>query len=432
MYRGEVRKKVTIILVELLIFALAQSGLVTNVKEVEAIGSGEYIEFGSYWQDDTNGDGKADEKDNKTPIKWRILKKNSDGTAIVYSDKVLDTNYYHESGEEVTWETCSLRKWLNEYFYNNAFTSDEKGAIKTNTVDNRSKYGSFGGNDTNDNVFLLSEKEVEEMSEKAMQSEASLFALYKGVYNSDQGNGVRIGYWWLRSTGYKKYTKGESKEVVYEPNYKWAVRVLPGGSIWANEPVNRAGRVSGMDIPRTGVRPALRVNLSSSQIKFGKDAPESNSDNSNGKSDKNNSGKSNEWYQGKWYEADGSQSYKYTLSWKSDTTGWWVEDTSGWYPKDSWQKIDGIWYYFKPDGYMASNEYYKSYWFNKDGSWDDKYLLNWKSNSTGWWVEDKSGWWPSSSWLKIDGCWYYFDSSGYMVTSQYVDGYWIGADGVCW
>ena len=33
---------------------------------------------------------------------------------------------------------------------------------------------------------------------------------------------------------------------------------------------------------------------------------------------------------------------------------------------------------------------------------------------------------------KIDGSWYYFNSScGYMVTSQYIDGYWIGANGVC-
>ena len=141
---------------------------------------------------------------------------------------------------------------------------------------------------------------------------------------------------------------------------------------------------------------------------------------------------SSEWVNGKWYDANGKQTYAGTLQWKSDATGWWVEDTSGWYPADKWQKIDGTWYYFKPDGYMASNEYYKGYWFNKDGSWDDKYLLSWKSNSTGWWVEDISGWWPSSSWLKIDGYWYYFDASGYMVTNQYVEGWWIGADGVCY
>ena len=146
----------------------------------------------------------------------------------------------------------------------------------------------------------------------------------------------------------------------------------------------------------------------------------------------NKSKYSNEWVDGKWYDADGSQTYKGTLSWKSNSTGWWVEDSAGWYPTNSWQKIDGVWYYFKPDGYMASNEYYNGYWFNRDGSWDSQYKLSWKSNSKGWWVEDISGWWPSSTWLKIDGYWYYFNASGYMVTNQYVDGWWIGADGVCY
>ena len=139
----------------------------------------------------------------------------------------------------------------------------------------------------------------------------------------------------------------------------------------------------------------------------------------------------NEWVNGKWYDKNGKQSYSGKLIWKSNSKGWWVEDTAGWYPQNKWQKIDGIWYFFKPDGYMASNEYYNGYWFNKDGSWDSEYYLTWKSNSTGWWVEDKSGWWPSSKWLKIDGDWYYFNASGYMATSQYVDGYWIGANGVC-
>ena len=140
---------------------------------------------------------------------------------------------------------------------------------------------------------------------------------------------------------------------------------------------------------------------------------------------------SNEWVDGKWYNADGTQDYDATLTWKSNATGWWVEDDKGWYPVSSWQKIDGIWYYFNSSGYMAANEYVDGYWLNSDGSCSDKYFLTWKSNATGWWVEDKSGWWPSSEWLKIDGCWYYFDASGYMVTNQYIDGYWIGADGVC-
>ena len=124
---------------------------------------------------------------------------------------------------------------------------------------------------------------------------------------------------------------------------------------------------------------------------------------------------SNEWVNGQWYDANGNADYKPQGSWKQNATGWWYEDEAGWYPTNDWQKIDGVWYFFKPDGYMASNEYYNGYWFNKDGSWDEQYFLTWKSNSTGWWVEDISGWWPQSQWLKIDGYWYYFDVSGYMV-----------------
>ena len=80
---------------------------------------------------------------------------------------------------------------------------------------------------------------------------------------------------------------------------------------------------------------------------------------------------------------------------------------------------------------MASNEYVDGYWLNSDGTCSNDYYLTWKCNSSGWWVEDVSGWWPSNKWLKVDNCWYYFDSSGYMVTNQYIDGYWIGSDGVC-
>lgn len=33
--------------------------------------------------------------------------------------------------------------------------------------------------------------------------------------------------------------------------------------------------------------------------------------------------------------------------------------------------------------------------------------------------------------ININDKWYYFDENGYMVTEQYIDGYWIGADGSC-
>ena len=51
------------------------------------------------------------------------------------------------------------------------------------------------------------------------------------------------------------------------------------------------------------------------------------------------------------------------------------------------------------------------------------------SDSTGWWYTDASGWYPQNKWVWIDGSCYYFGADGYMATSTYVDGCWVGADG---
>ncbi len=139
----------------------------------------------------------------------------------------------------------------------------------------------------------------------------------------------------------------------------------------------------------------------------------------------------NEWVNGLWYDANGYQTYSGVLTWKSNATGWWLEDTAGWYPKSSWQKVDGIWYYFGADGYMAASEWVDGYWLSGNGALEYSGKGTWKGNSKGWWFEDTSGWWAQNCWQKINGSWYYFGSDGYMVTSQYVDGYWIGSDGVC-
>lgn len=123
---------------------------------------------------------------------------------------------------------------------------------------------------------------------------------------------------------------------------------------------------------------------------------------------------SNEWVNGKWYDANGKQTYKGTLKWKSDANGWWVEDSEGWYPTSQWQKIDGKWYYFTASGYMDYSEYREGCWLNADGSMDPNFTHGtWHSDSNGWWYED-NGWYPCSQYLWIDGVQYWFDASGYM------------------
>lgn len=99
------------------------------------------------------------------------------------------------------------------------------------------------------------------------------------------------------------------------------------------------------------------------------------------------------------------------------------------YPVNEWKCIDNCWYYFNSSGYMESGCYRDGCWLNSDGSWNSAYSNgSWKCNSSGWWYED-DGWYPMGQWLKIDGYWYYFKPDGYIATNQYIDGYWLGSDG---
>ena len=115
-------------------------------------------------------------------------------------------------------------------------------------------------------------------------------------------------------------------------------------------------------------------------------------------------------------------------SWKSDANGWWY-DLDGSYAR-GWREIDGYWYFFTESGYMDYSEYRDGCWLNADGTWNTAYSGGyWASDSTGWWYTDASGWYPKSQWLWIDGSCYYFKADGYMATNTYIDGCWVGSDG---
>lgn len=121
--------------------------------------------------------------------------------------------------------------------------------------------------------------------------------------------------------------------------------------------------------------------------------------------------------------------YNVTGTWKKDGTGWWFELTDGTYPVYEWKCIDDEWYFFNKSGYMESNCYRFGCWLESDGHWNTRYSGGtWKSNGTGWWYED-GNWYPTSEWLMIDGYWYYFKADGYMAANEYIDGYWLGSDG---
>lgn len=109
---------------------------------------GDIVTFGKYEQDNNGSNGKED-------IEWIILARDGNKLLLI-SRMALDQKPYNEKKADVTWETCSLRNWLNASFYESAFDEEDKGYIvSTNvTADKNPKYNTPSGNDTKDNVFL--------------------------------------------------------------------------------------------------------------------------------------------------------------------------------------------------------------------------------------------------------------------------------------
>ncbi len=165
-----------------------------KVEKLKVAKVGDYVFFGAYEQDNNTSNGKED-------IEWLVLEV-KDGKALVISKYALDCQQYNTSFSAVTWETCTLRKWLNRNFLGSAFTADEKAMIPTVTVsaDKNPEYSTNPGNATQDKVFLLSITEASKYfsSDNARQCKPTEYAVAGGAYvNSSNGN----CWWWLRSPG---------------------------------------------------------------------------------------------------------------------------------------------------------------------------------------------------------------------------------------
>ena len=125
------------------------------VKDLKEAKAGDIVTYGTYEQDGDYDNGKE-------AIEWIVLDK-QDGKLLLISRYALAEMSYDYKGEEVTWEKCSLRKWLNDMFVKEAFSDKEIKHIPTIkvTADKNPTFDTDPGNDTEDQVFLLSIPEVE-------------------------------------------------------------------------------------------------------------------------------------------------------------------------------------------------------------------------------------------------------------------------------
>ena len=126
----------------------------------------------------------------------------------------------------------------------------------------------------------------------------------------------------------------------------------------------------------------------------------------------------NEYVSGYWLEETGYwDGRRAKARWAHDENGWWYRD-GRWYPRSSWLRIDGDWYYFDEQGYMASNEYIGSKYVDESGRLDPE-------RENGTWVKKRGSktfrdgeWSPVDRWLRIDGEDYYFDEHGEVKTNE--------------
>lgn len=161
-------------------------------RKMASVGS--YITFGTYEQDNNTSNGKEH-------IEWKVLAKENN-RLLVISRYALDCKPYNDKWTDVTWETCTLRKWLNSDFLNAAFSSTEIAMIPTVTVsaDKNPDYRTSPGNATQDKVFLLSIPEVNKYFsfQSLRRCSPTVYAMKGEVYQNNGG----FYWWWLRTPGF--------------------------------------------------------------------------------------------------------------------------------------------------------------------------------------------------------------------------------------
>ncbi len=166
------------------------------------------------------------------PIEWRVL---SPSEGYVMCNSIIDSQAFQNfvyKNDDVSynslsctkyasdWETSSLRTWLNDDFYNTAFTDEEKAKINTTELtNNAAKNATYNGSKTSDKVFILSYEDVQN-STYGFNSNTDR-KLQGSDYAKCQGLWVDNGYtYWLHRTAEDSAgTTGTSSNGRYDSYY---------------------------------------------------------------------------------------------------------------------------------------------------------------------------------------------------------------------
>ena len=107
--------------------------------------------------------------------------------------------------------------------------------------------------------------------------------------------------------------------------------------------------------------------------------------------------------------------------WKQNDTGYWYVKEDGSYPKEKFEKINDVWYYFDNSGYMLAEQWKKHtdgnwYWFDNSGHM----ATGWKKIADKWYYFNEEGV-MQTGWVKYKDTWHYLDSKdGNMVSNAFI------------
>lgn len=130
---------------------------------------GRTVAFGSY---------------NGLPIRWKVLQAKGKNH-LLFAENVVTGYAFNEERTNMYWSKCTLRKWLNRDFINEAFTPAERMSIvftKTFNEANMS-WSTPCGPETRDKIFVFSHKELLE-------------------YLPNQADRALGEWWWTRTMGH--------------------------------------------------------------------------------------------------------------------------------------------------------------------------------------------------------------------------------------
>ena len=230
-------------------------------NQLSNINIGDNIVFGSYEQNGIIDDGKE-------PIEWIVLKKNeNDDSAILISKYILDCYPFNGFNENVTWETCSLRKHMNTVMLIDMFNETELACIlPTFLLNSKNVFnGAYSGEATYDYLFIPG---IDEMlaflSNDNFVGEARINELVRP-------NTKRMCY----ATAYAKTrgvrVMGENTKYPGTGNYFLRTSGLPGRRIWYGDVyadyfqsfVSEYGEINpngtGITSADDGIRPMVQI-----------------------------------------------------------------------------------------------------------------------------------------------------------------------------